>query len=200
MKPRQFFPLVFFGIAAIATSAQAHGWHDGAPGGFAAGFAHPFSGIDHLLAMLAVGLWSASANPRPWAAPLSFAALLIAGALASGSGLVPAFMLRGTEPVIAASVFVLGLLVALKFRLAAPAAVAVVGAFAFFHGAAHGGELGATAAPLAGLAVATALLHGGGMALGFALRGLHRRWLALAGGGIALTGLGLGAVLLGALA
>jgi len=200
MQPRRSSLIVFLAIAVFGTSARAHGWHDGAGSGFAAGFAHPFGGIDHLLAMLAVGLWSASSGPRPWLAPLSFAAALIAGALASGTGLVPAVLQQGTEPVIAASVLVLGLLVALTIRLAAPAAAALVGAFAFFHGAAHGVELGTAAASLAGLAAATALLHGGGMVLGFALRGAHRRWLALVGSGISLAGLALGAALLGTLA
>ena len=110
MKPPALPFVAPLGAAAIATAAQAHGWHGGADGGFAAGFAHPFTGIDHLLAMLAVGLWSASAGPRPWVAPLSFAALLILGALASGSGLVPAPLQQGTEPAIAVSVLVLGLL------------------------------------------------------------------------------------------
>ena len=200
MNHRRSATLALLGLAAVTTAAQAHGWHAGNAGTFASGFTHPFTGIDHLLAMLAVGLWSASTTPRPWLAPVIFASLLIAGALAAGAGIVPGLLLQGTESAIAASVFVLGILVAWRIRLATPAVALLVGSFAFFHGAAHGLELGAAAAPLCGLALATALLHGAGIALGIALRGRHQRLMALVGGAIALTGVGLGASLLAPLA
>ena len=147
--------------------ADAAGHHDG----LAAGFMHPFTGLDHLVAMLAVGVWSALAAARPgWrslaAAPLSFAALLWIGALlALGGASLPA-----VEPMIATSLLVLGLLVATRRALPTPAGMALVGSFALFHGAAHGGELvGSTA--LAGMVLATGLLHGAGLLIGLQLRG-----------------------------
>jgi urease accessory protein len=192
-------------LATLSGVARAHGWHDdGNGGGFAAGFLHPFSGIDHLLAMLAVGLWSANASPRPWLAPLCFATVMIAGAVATGSGVLPGWVPGSAEPMIAASVLVLGLLVAWRVQLPAAAGAALVGGFALFHGAAHGAEVSTAAAALAGLAVATALLHGVGMLMGFALRRARQPWQRVLGGaiggGIALTGLGLGAGAIGALA
>jgi len=207
-KTVKMSPASILGILALISLsgiARAHGWHDGAAGGgFAAGFAHPFTGVDHLLAMLAVGLWSASAGPRPWVAPLSFATVLVASALAAGSGLLPAWMQQGTEPMIAASVLVLGMLVAWRVRLPAVAGASLVAAFAVFHGAAHGVEVGTGAPTLAGLAMATVLLHGLGMALGFGLQRAGEPWRRLAGrligGGIALAGLGLGAGLVATLA
>ncbi len=200
MNHRRPLALALLAMATLSTAAQAHGWHAGTASSFTSGLAHPFTGIDHLLAMLAVGLWSSSTGPRPWLAPLIFASMLIVGALAAGSGIVPGPVLQGTESAIAASVVVLGILVAWRIRLATPAVAGLVGTFALFHGAAHGVELGAAAAPLCGLAAATVLLHGAGLALGIAMRGHQRRLMALGGGAIALTGVGLGASLLAALA
>jgi len=91
--------------------------------------------------------------------------------------------LPGVEPMIAASLLVLGLLVATRLRLAAPAAALLVGGFAVFHGIAHGRELAGqadAAATLAGMLAATVALHAGGIALGWALR--HRIWLPRAAG------------------
>ena len=165
--------------------------HAAATHGFAAGFVHPFTGLDHLAAMLAVGVWSAGLKRRAWIAPAAFIACLLAGALAtSASVAVP-----GAEAMIAASLLVLGLLLALRAVLAPAAAAAIVGGFAFFHGASHGAELGAGAA-LAGMVLATALLHAAGIVLGLALRG-RSAWLSrVAGAGLSVFGL----ALLGALA
>ena len=130
---------------------------------------HPFTGLDHLVAMLAVGVWSALAAAQPgWrslaAAPLSFAALLWIGALlALGGASLPA-----VEPMIATSLLVLGLLVATRRALPTPAGMALVGGFALFHGAAHGAELAGPAA-LAGMVLATGLLHGAGLLIGLQL-------------------------------
>lgn len=180
-------PAAAAGAAALLLplAALAHtGADGGAHHGFAAGFLHPFTGLDHLAAMLAVGYWSATAAPRrPWAAPLAFAAMVLAGALLAAAGsAIPA-----VEPMIAASLLVIGLLVAMQARLPLPAMAALVGAFAIFHGAAHGMELGGTAA-LAGMVLATLLLHAAGLALGRATR---RRavWPSRAGGlAVALFG------------
>lgn len=159
-----------------------------AGGAFADGFAHPFTGLDHLAAMLAVGLWSAltQRGGRMLAAPLAFAALLLTGALLGLAGL----SLPGVEPMVAASVLVLGLIAAARWRVPATGSVALVGAFAVFHGLAHGAELQGGAA-LAGMVAATALLHAGGLAFGLKLRAMAPLWSRVAGGAIALLGLGL---------
>jgi len=171
-------------MAAAHTGADGGGHH-----GFLAGLLHPLTGTDHLAAMLAVGVWSALAARTTrdllWA-PLAFAAMLLAGALAGLAGV----QLPAVEPMIAASLLVIGLLVAARLRLPGPVAAALVGAFAVFHGIAHGvelaGEHGAAAA-MAGMVLATALLHGAGLSLGWLLR--ERALLPrLAGGAVALFG------------
>ncbi|KAB2897985.1 MAG: HupE/UreJ family protein [Burkholderiaceae bacterium] len=180
-------------VLLLPALALAHA--DGAAhahGGFMAGLLHPFTGADHLAAMLAVGVWSALAVRPVWMAPLAFLLLLAVGAVAGFLGVaVPA-----VEPMIAASLLVLGLLVAQRRRLPVAAAAALTGLFAFFHGAAHGTELGGSGHPwmvaaLAGMLLGTAVLHAAGIALGQAVVARHR-WIALATGlGTALLGAGL---------
>jgi len=152
--------------AAAHTGADAGSQH---AIGFLDGLLHPLTGADHLAAMLAVGLWSALTARRLWLAPLAFAGMLLVGALAGLAGLgIPA-----VEPVIAASVLVLGLLVGSRTALPAIGAAALVGGFALFHGVAHGAELGTAGVvwwPLAGMLLATAGLHLAGLAFGLALR------------------------------
>lgn len=191
MKNRVNHPLKC--VALVAACAPALTWaHTGAGdahvhAGFVAGLLHPFTGLDHLAAMVAVGIWSALAVRPVWVAPLAFVAMLLAGALAAFGGLV----VPAVEPMIAASLLVLGLLLALQARLPAGAVVALVGAFAFFHGAAHGNELaGGPAAwqALAGMVLGTAALHALGIGLGeWLFKG--RRWLSVsAGGAVAVLG------------
>jgi urease accessory protein len=173
-------------LTALAhTGAGAPHAHDA----FFAGLLHPLTGLDHLAAMLALGVWSALALKRVWLAPLAFVAMLAVGALVGMAGLaVPA-----VEPMIASSLLVLGLLgllVALRRALPLAAALALTGFFAFFHGAAHGQELAAmSAAPaLAGMLIATAALHVAGIVLG-RLVFARQRWLApAAGASVALLG------------
>ena len=130
------------------------------------GFMHPFAGLDHLLAMLAVGLWASQLGGRwRWAVPLAFVTAMSAGAL---SGMNFSFV----EPMVAASVLALGLLVALQVKLRA-AGAAIAALFALFHGMAHAAELPVGAEPaayFAGFILATALLHGAGILLGLAPR------------------------------
>jgi urease accessory protein len=187
-------------LAILAPAAQAHTGADaGLHHGFISGFLHPLAGADHLAAMVAVGLWSALTARRAWPdllwAPLGFASMLLVGALAGLAGL----SLPALEPMIAASLLVLGLLVLTQRRLAPAAAAALVGAFALFHGAAHGMELaghGGAALALAGMLAATLMLHAGGIALGLTLR-QGPRWSArIAGAAVALFG----AALLGGVA
>ena len=191
MKPR--LPLLFalFGICALATVAHAHPGHDGHDFGwdFRGGFMHPWSGWDHLLAMLGVGWWAAQLGGRArWLVPAAFITAMAIGA-AIGIDLGP---VSGVEQAIAASVVTLGLLIAIKARVPVWAGATLVAAFAFFHGAAHGAEMPADAGGAtfgAGFLAATVLLHAAGVALGewVARRNpIAAKW---AGGAIAACGL-----------
>jgi urease accessory protein len=137
-------------------------------GSFMAGFSHPLSGLDHILVMVAVGLWAAMIGGRAiWAVPAAFVASMAAGFALATIGVSLPFV----EPAILASVIALGLLVATAVKLPAPVGMVVVGVFALFHGHAHGSEIGA--ATLAnygiGFAIATALLHIAGIGIGLAI-------------------------------
>lgn len=184
---KQLLPLVLlFG----ATAASAHVGHDHGDVGFAAGFLHPFSGLDHLAAMLAVGVWSAMTTRRIWVAPLSFAALLLVGAILGVVGV----SLPAVEPTIAASLLVFGLLLATQAKFPAAAGALVVGLFAVFHGAAHGVELGSSAhvaAALAGMVLGTATIHVGGLVLGRALLRHSVIGARALGGAVSCLGVGL---------
>jgi urease accessory protein len=161
-------PRFTLGLAVLSLPALtlAHVGGDGAAHhGFAAGFTHPFTGIDHLLAMLLIGLWSATLTRRWWVAPLAFVAMLLVGALLASGGLT----LPAVEPAIALSLVLLGALLAARTAWPAAAMAAVAALFALFHGAAHGVELQGMEA-LAGMVLATALLHGTGLLAGHALR------------------------------
>lgn len=134
-------------------------------GSFMAGVSHPLFGMDHILVMVAAGLWAAQIGGRAlWIVPSAFAGTMVIGYALALSGMGLPFV----EPAILASVIALGLLVAMAVRLPVAASAAVVGIFALFHGHAHGGELG-TAGGLQfgiGFVIATALLHATGIGLG----------------------------------
>jgi urease accessory protein len=177
-------------LALVSSAVLAHAGHADAPSGFAAGFLHPFTGVDHLAAMLAVGIWSAMTARRIWVAPLSFAGLLLIGALAG----IARIDFPAVEPMIAVSLLVIGLLLAAQAKLPLAACAALVGAFALFHGAAHGAELAASAsvaAALAGMVLGTALIHVAGLALGCLALRRHILWGRVAGGLISIFGVGL---------
>lgn len=154
------------GLLTLASAAQAHPGHGAAD--LAAGLAHPFAGLDHLLAMVTVGVWAAVGLPvgRRAAAPLLFVAAMALGAAAAAAGLpVPGAL----EALIAGSVVLLGALLVGGARVAAPLGLAVIGAAALLHGAAHGLEMAPGASALAyggGFVAATAALHGAGFAAG----------------------------------
>ena len=182
--------IIFIAGYALSTGARAHigtdiGVH--ADIGFMDGLWHPLTGLDHLAAMLAVGVWSALTARRLWTTPLAFAAMLLAGALLGLAGMT----LPAVEPLIAASLLVLGLMVALRARLPEALAAALVGVFAIFHGLAHGTELAGTAqisAPLLGMLISTVVLHGAGLALGLALHERSAWGTRLAGVSVGLLG------------
>lgn len=152
-------------LAFVASPAWAH---SGATlqGGFASGFMHPLSGPDHLLAMVAVGLWGAFlGRPLVVALPVIFPTVMAVGGVLGMIG-VP---MPPIELGIAVSVLMLGFMIAAAFRAPVWAASIVVGVFAVFHGYAHGQELPVAANPIAysmGFVFATGLLHVAGIAIG----------------------------------
>lgn len=177
-------------LATVAGSAVAH-TGEGLSGGFASGFAHPLLGWDHVAAMVAVGLWGAFlGSPAIWILPVVFPLVMALGGAMGVAGIpVPA-----VETGIAASALVLGLMVLFSVRPPIAVAAILVGAFAIFHGHAHGTELPDAANAVAysvGFVIATGLLHLAGIALGGLVRWPAGRWLVRAcGGGIALAGVG----------
>jgi urease accessory protein len=145
-------------LALGADPALAHPGHI-ETSSFAAGIAHPLSGIDHIAVMIAVGLWAALKGGRAlWVWPAAFVGLMLVGDVL-GMAHVP---LPFVEPGILASVVALGLLVALAVDLPVITGAAIIGVFALFHGHAHGSEVAENISGLeymAGFAVATATLH-----------------------------------------
>ena len=147
--------------------------HPAPGGGFLTGFLHPLTGPDHVVAMVAVGIWASQIavaqgdRKALWIVPSAFVGTMAAGFLMAVYGIGLPFV----EPAILASVIGLGLLVAMAARLPTAAAEAVVGAFALFHGHAHGGELGSAGALQFGIGfmIATAILHAAGIALGLGI-------------------------------
>lgn len=184
-------------LATIAGPALAHPGA-GAAAGLPAGFAHPFAGLDHVLAMVAVGILAVQAGGRSLLAlPAAFVGMMVAGGALALAGMALPFV----EPGIVGSVVVLGAVVALGRRLPAGAALGLVAVFAVFHGQAHAVEMpaGAGIAGYAfGFAVATATLHAAGIGLAAAARRAGGRLapvaLRMAGGTIALAGAALAAV------
>ncbi|HEX5023413.1 MAG TPA: HupE/UreJ family protein [Candidatus Binatia bacterium] len=180
--------VVFFIFAPAA--ALAHPGHDGA-GGLAHGFVHPLTGIDHVLAMIAVGVLAAQYGGRAlWLVPMSF---LVAMAAAGAIGMA-GIPVQIVEAGIGLSVVVLGLMIAFQIKPPTLVARIVVGFFALFHGYAHGSEMPGGLAGLsfaAGFLGATALLLGAGVGLGLLLqrRTLSRRLIRAGGGAMALIGI-----------
>jgi len=171
------------------TIAVAH-TEVGLAGGGWSGFAHPFVGADHMLAMLAVGLWAVQLGGRAtWIVPAAFVVATMLGA-----GLVFAGVnTPSVEQGIAVSVLVLGLAIAASLRLPVLVSAWLVGIFALFHGLAHGMEMPVAVnavAYVAGFALATALLHGSGIAVAMRLKQpCLLRWIGavLAAGGTLLV-------------
>jgi urease accessory protein len=183
--------LVSAATLALMSPAAAH-TGIGHIDGFLAGFAHPLMGLDHVLAMVAVGLWAGLIGGRAmWAWPLAFVVFMASSGIAAMAG----FKLPMVETGIALSVLVLGAIIAL--RTTAPVIIGALACalFAVFHGYAHGAELPGSVGAIAyaiGFVMATALLH----ALGLGAAVLVARKLTpvltrLAGGGVALAGIAL---------
>jgi urease accessory protein len=176
-------------LVAVASPALAH-VESGQAAGFLTGFAHPVAGLDHVLAMVAVGIWGAQLGlPAVWILPVTFPIVMAFGGFLGLLG-VP---LPGVEIGIAASAILLGAAVMTERRVPLYAAASLVGFFAVFHGHAHGTELPPGQSGLLyslGFVVATGCLH----AIGITIGAIHR-WpagrvaLRLAGGGVGLAGL-----------
>ena len=168
-------------LLAAAAPALAHTNRD-VGAGLLSGLLHPLTGLDHLLAMVAVGIWGTQlGTPAIWLLPLTFPLVMSFGGVLG----VRAVPLPAVEIDVAASAAVLGIMILLSARPLLAVAAGIVGAFAVFHGHAHGAELPAAAEPLAyglGFVLVTGLLHAAGIGIG-----LLDRWPA---GALALRGLG----------
>jgi len=176
-------------IALLPIVAQAHPGH-GPADSFSAGLNHPLHGLDHILAMVAVGLWAAQLGGRSlWAVPLTFVSLMTVGGALGMAG-IPVPMV---ETGIMVSVLVMGLLIASAARLPLAASMTLVGVFAIFHGFAHGTEIPLAASGFSygfGFVLATAMLHACGIALGLlAKKSLAAPAIRFAGAAIMICGL-----------
>lgn len=158
-------PLLFAARPALAHVSAAN-----MAGGFAAGFIHPLTGADHMLAMVSVGIWGAQLGaPAIWLLPITFPLMMAVG----GAFGVVGVPLPGEELLIALSVLTLGLMVAQARRLPLPAAFAIIAVFAFAHGHAHGAELPHSTDAVSfcvGFVMATGMLHALGITIGLLLR------------------------------
>ncbi len=159
---------------------------------FATGLGHPLTGLDHVLVMVAVGLWAAQSGGRAlWLVPLTFVLTMAAGGVLGFMGI----QLPIVESGIAGSVLTLGVLVALASRLSLAVSMALVGLFAIFHGYAHGAEMAVESSALwfsLGFMLATAILHGAGIGIalvarqGMTARLVRAGGVAIAAGGVLL--------------
>lgn len=183
-----------FPLMLVASGAWAHSNH-GSHSGFASGLFHPMLGIDHVIAMLAVGLWAARlGGAAVWALPVVFPMVMACGATLAMLGVA----LPAVEAGIALSGVVLGLIIVMALRAPVSVAALIVGGFALFHGHAHGTELpgGVGIGSYAlGFLMGTGLLHLAGVGLAGFMRGaIGARALQGTGAGIAMLG---GAALIG---
>jgi urease accessory protein len=157
--------------------------------GFLEGVQHPLTGLDHLLAMIAVGLWASQKGGRAmWLWPASFVGAMVVGGALGMSGLA----LPGIEPAIATSLLVLGLMIAVAGTMPVWMGIAVIALFGLFHGNAHGLEAPVNAGGLlyaAGFVAATAALHALGLTIGLAARqGFAQGLVRVGAAAIAVTG------------
>jgi urease accessory protein len=183
-------PALFLLLFCLPATASAHS-ETGTVGGFVSGFTHPLGGLDHIVAMVAVGLWGAFLGGRAmWTLPVVFPVVM---ALGGALGVV-GVELPGVETGIALSGVVLGVMVALAARPPLWVAAVLVGIFAVFHGHAHGTELPEAANALTfaiGFVIATGLLHLCGIAFGLLTKWPWGR-MAIRVGGVAIALVGFG--------
>jgi urease accessory protein len=190
-RPLAAASLALVATIALPTIASAHPGHDGTSG-FIHGFLHPLGGLDHILAMVAVGLFAARLGGRAlWLVPASFVVTMAAAGIAGMAGLALPYVEAG----IALSILVLGAAIALETTMPVAAAMGLVAFFAVFHGHAHGAEMPETMSGLsygAGFVAATAALHALGLGLGLLIgrsgEMFGRRVLQVGGSAAALAG------------
>jgi urease accessory protein len=179
--------LTTFLVLLLPAMAQAHPGHG--PIGWETGLSHPLQGMDHLLAMIAVGLWAAQLGGRAlWAVPASFvAAMVMGGALGAANISMPMI-----ESGVMTSVLVLGILITFAVRIPVIASATLVGMFALYHGCAHGLEKAAEVSGISyavGFSTTTLLLQASGIAMGlFLKRQARSSWTQAIGAGIAVVG------------
>ncbi len=155
-----FLACCLVGISNLAIAHQGHGLESAY-----AGFMHPLTGLDHLLVMLAVGLWASKigGNAR-WQLPLTFILLMTIGSVLGMSGI----MFAGIETAIAASVMAMGFILVMSLSINHVLRIGVIALFALMHGIAHGAELNLSQglSAFGGMLLATGLLHGVGLLIG----------------------------------
>jgi urease accessory protein len=178
----------FFIVIAIPRFLFAH-VEGGNAAGFLSGFQHPISGWDHIVAMIAVGLWGAQLGaPAIWVLPVAFPMMMALGGLLGLIGIA----LPAVEIGIGASALVLGIMVAIELKPPLYICISIVAIFAIFHGYAHGAELAPGTSPIGyslGFVVSTGCLHGVGILIGLIHKWqFGRRAVRLAGGLIAAAG------------
>jgi urease accessory protein len=186
MNPMKFSRT--FALAALslfAGTASAHTGDHSSLTGFAGGLAHPLLGLDHLFAMIAIGLWAGQQGERAlWAIPAAFAGAMVLGGVLAWSGIA----VLQVEAAIALSVLLLGLLVAVRCKWTVASGMALAAGFGLFHGYAHGVEMPLATSPALyalGFVLATVFLHGVGIVGSL----IGRRAAQVAGAGIAAIGL-----------
>lgn len=188
--PKSRLSLAGFLVLGLTTPALAHTGL-GQTVGFSAGLAHPFAGLDHALAMVALGLVAAQIGGRAvWVLPLSFLGTMACGGALGAAGLA----LPWVETAVALSVCSAGLALVFRPKLPLAALAGLTGTFAVFHGYAHGTEMPETLSGVvygAGFLAATAVLHLIGVTVGIAVGASPARAASrVVGGGVALAGLG----------
>lgn len=181
--------IITAGLLLLPTAAMAHPSLYHHTHSFTAGLVHPLTGLDHLLAMVSVGLWASQKGGRAlWLWPAAFVGAMVVGGILGMEGVA----LPLIEPAIAASLLVLGLMIAAMVRLPLVAGIGLIAAFGLFHGNAHGLEAPASGASLLyglGFVVSTAALHALGLAIGLSMRSVRLQPLLRAGAAlIALAG------------
>lgn len=180
--------LALFATLALPTLVYAHTGADHGTG-LLHGIGHPLGGLDHILAMVAVGIWAAQISGRAvWAVPATFVTVMVIGGAIGITGTAIPFVEHG----IVISVLILGVLIAAALRLPLSASAAIVGLFALFHGHAHGAEMPAALSGVsygAGFILTTAVLHVTGILLGLSLQKSARfQTVRFAGAAIAAGG------------
>lgn len=181
--------LCTFGL--LGMTAQAHTGHHGMSGGFGSGFAHPLGGWDHLLAMVAVGLWAVQIGGRrpAWGLPITFLSFMLIGLLL-GTRLQTIPLL---ETGILLSVLLLGVFLILAYRPVTWIGITFVAGFALFHGSAHGMEMPTHSSGWlysSGMLIATGLLHAAGILAAALLAMPGTQWIRLSGAAILVAATG----------